>query len=395
MWMVRAAPEETFMLDLDQDYLTGEHRELRAQLRRFIATEIAPQADALEAGGTIPLSIFARMGELGFLGLGLPEEYGGSNFDTLGSVVFGEELGRSGIGGFASAISDHADITAPVINRNGSTAQKEHYLPDLIAGKRIAGLAVTEPGGGSDLIRMATNATRDGNDFVLNGQKTFITNAISGDVFVTVARTDPEAKGAQGFSLFLIEKGGEGFTTGKNFTKTGWKSSDMSELFFDNFRVPAANLLGEEGKGFYLMMQGIEHERMSIGAQCIGMAERALEITLEHLKGRQAYRGTLWDLQSIRHDMARLAGELASSKVMLYHAAAKKSRGETVRMEATMIKAMVPEMLKKLVDVCVQVHGAAGYMQGTEIERLWRDTRPHSLGGGASAVMLDEVAKLL
>ena len=169
----------------------------------------------------------------------------------------------------------------------------------------------------------------------------------------------------------------------------------MSELFFDNFRVPAANLLGEEGRGFYLMMGGIEHERMSIGAQCVGMCERAMDITLSHLKQRDAYRGTLWDLQSIRHDMARLASELAAAKVMLYHAAARKNRGESVRMEATMIKATLPELLKRLVDSCVQVHGAAGYMAGAEIERLWRDTRPHSLGGGASAVMLDEVAKLL
>ena len=147
--------------------------------------------------------------------------------------------------------------------------------------------------------------------------------------------------------------------------------------------------------GFYLMMHGIEHERMSIGAQCIGMAERAFEITLDHLKNRQAYRGTLWDLQSIRHDMARLASDLAASKTLLYHAAAKKCRDESVRLEASMIKATLPELLKRLVDTCVQLHGSAGYMQGTEIERLWRDTRPHSLGGGASAVMLDEVAKLL
>ncbi len=383
------------MIDLDQEFLSSEHRELRAQLRRYVTSEIMTQAAVLEEAGTIPVSIFTRMGELGFLGLGMPEEYGGSDFDTLGSVVFGEELGRSGLGGFSSAISDHADITAPVIRRNGTETQKARYLPDLIAGKRIAGLAVTEPGGGSDLIRMATTATRDGDHFILNGTKTFITNAISGDLFVTVARTDQEAKGAQGFSLFLVEKGGEGFTTGSCFKKTGWKSADMSELFFDNFRVPAANMLGEEGRGFYLMMAGIEHERLSIGAQCIGMAERALVITLDHLKTRQAYKGTLWDLQSIRHDMARLASELSSAKALLYLAAAKKTRGESVRMEATMIKATVPELLKTLVDFCVQAHGAAGYMHGTEIERIWRDTRPHSLGGGASAVMLDEVAKLL
>ncbi|MCW1381497.1 acyl-CoA dehydrogenase family protein [Novosphingobium sp. KCTC 2891] len=383
------------MIDLDEQYLSGEHKELRAQLRKFIAAEIVPAAAAWENLGTLPHAVFARMGELGLLGVSMPEAFGGADFDTLGTVVFGEELGRSGFGGFMSAISDHADITAPVIKRNGTPEQLQRWLPDIIAGRRIAGLAVTEPGGGSDLVRMKTTAVRDGDHYVLNGQKTFITNALSGEIFVTVARTDPEAKGAAGFSLFVIEKGAPGFTTGAPFSKTGWSSSDMSDLFFDDFRVPAANLLGEEGRGFYLMMQGIENERLSIGAQCVGMAERAIEITLDHLKQRQAYRGTLWDLQVIRHDIARLVSELSAAKLLLYHAAVKKSRGESVRLEATMVKATLPELLKRVVDVCVQHHGASGYMRGTEIERLGRDARPHSLGGGASAVMLDEVAKLL
>ncbi len=383
------------MIDLDEQFLSSEHKALRMQLRRFIAAEVAPAAAAWEQLGTVPPAMFARLGELGLLGVSMPEAFGGADFDTLGTVVFGEELGRSGFGGFMSAVSDHADITAPVIKRNGTPEQLQQWLPDIIAGRRIAGLAVTEPGGGSDLVRMKTTATRDGDHYVLNGHKTFITNAVCGEIFVTVARTDPDAKGAAGFSLFVIEKGAPGFTIGPPFAKTGWLSSDMSDLFFDNFRVPACNLLGEEGRGFYLMMQGIENERLSIGAQCVGMAERAIEITLEYLKQRQAYRGTLWDLQTIRHDMARLVSELSAAKLLLYHAAARKSRGESVRLEATMVKATLPELLKRVVDICVQHHGAAGYMRGTEIERLGRDARPHSLGGGASAVMLDEVAKLL
>ncbi len=383
------------MIDLDEQFLSSEHKLLREQLRKFITAEIIPAAPAWETLETLPQPVFARMGELGFLGVSMPEAFGGADFDTLGTVVFGEELGRSGFGGFASAISDHADITAPVIKRNGTPDQLSRWLPDIIAGRRIAGLAVTEPGGGSDLTRMKTTAVRDGDHWVLNGQKTFITNAVSGEIFVTVARTDPDAKGAAGFSLFVIEKGGDGFTIGQPFHKTGWLCCDMSELFFDDFRVPAASLLGEEGRGFYLMMGGIENERLSIGAQCVGMAERAIEITLAHLKQRQAYRGTLWDLQAIRHDMARQASDLSAAKLLLYHAAAKKCRGESARLEATMVKATLPELLKRIVDICVQHHGAAGYMRGTEIERLWRDTRPHSLGGGASAVMLDELAKLL
>lgn len=383
------------MIDLDEQYLGDDHKALRDQMRKFITREILPVAAEWEELGALPSSVFRQMGDLGLLGVSMPEAFGGANFDTLGTVVFGEELGRSGYGGFMSAISDHADITAPVIKRNGTPQQLQRWLPDIVAGRRIAGLAVTEPSGGSDLLRMKTTAVRDGDHFVLNGQKTFITNAISGNIFVTVARTDPDAKGAAGFSLFVVEKGGPGFTTGTPFNKTGWLSSDMSDLFFDDFRVPTANLLGEEGRGFYLMMQGIENERLSIGAQCVGMAEHTIALTLDHLKQRQAYRGTLWDLQSIRHDIARLVSELSAAKLLLYHAAARKSAGESIRLEATMVKATLPELLKRVVDVCIQHHGAAGYMRGTDIERLGRDARPHSLGGGASAVMLDEVAKML
>lgn len=383
------------MIDLDPTYLSEEHRMLRRQLRRFIEAEVVPQATQWEEAGTIPPAVFRRMGELGFLGISMPSEHGGSGFDALGSVIFGEELGRSSFGGFAAAVTDHADIAAPVIRRNGTPEQMARFLPDVVAGRRLMGLGVTEPGGGSDLVAMKTTARRDGDHYVLKGQKTFITNALSADLFVTVARTDPEAKGAAGFSLFLVEKGTPGFSVGGKFHKTGWLCSDMSDLFFDDCRVPAANMLGEENRGFYLMMQGIEHERLSIGGQCVGLAERAIEITLRWLKERPAYRRTLWDLQAVRHEMAAITAELASVKLMIYHAAAKKSRGEDVRFETTVIKATAPEFLKKAVDKCVQLHGGMGFMREAEIERIWRDTRPHSLGGGASAVMLDELAKLL
>lgn len=381
------------MLNFDADYLGEEHVLLRQQLRRFVDEKVRPRSEEWEEMGSLPLSVYRELGQLGFLGVSIPEDLGGGGFDALGTVVFGEEIGRSGNGGFAAAISDHADITAPVIARAGSKEQSQRFLPAILSGARIAGLAITEPRGGSDLTRMATNARRDEDGWILNGQKTYITNAVSGEVFVTIAKTDPEAKGGKGFSLFVVEKSGAGITVGQNFKKTGWKSSDMSEIFFDDLRVPDANMLGEQGKGFYLMMGGIENERLSIGAQCVGMAERAIELTLPYLKDRKAYGGTLWGLQTIRHDIAELVAELATAKLMVYHAARKKSRGESIRQESTIIKATLPELLKRLVDTCIQHHGAYGYIQGSEIERIWRDTRPHSLGGGASAVMLDELAK--
>lgn len=383
------------MLNLDDTYLSDEHRQFREQLSRFIAREVVPRGPEWDAAGMLPRELYRQMGELGFLGLAIPAEFGGTELDARGTVVFGEEIGRSSFGGFAASISDHADMAAPVIVRAGTPEQKNRYLPDIASGNRVLGFAVTEPGGGSDLTRMKTTAVRKGDHWLLNGQKTFITNAISADLFITIARTDPEAKGANGFSIFIIEKGGVGFTTGKKFDKTGWCASDMSELFFDNFAVPAANMLGAEGKGFYMLMQGLERERMSMCAQCVGMMERALTITLEHAKSRAAYGRMLWDLQAIRHEMAAYAGELSAAKLLLYHAAAKKDRGESVRLETSMMKAQIPQMLKRLADACVQIHGASGYMRGTEIERIFRDARPYSLGGGAAAVMLDEVAKLL
>lgn len=383
------------MLNLDDTYLADEHRQFREQLSRFIAREVVPRAPEWEAAGMLPPGLYRQMGELGFLGLAIPAEYGGTELDARGTVVFGEEIGRSSFGGFAASVADHADMAAPVIVRAGTPAQKQRYLPDIAAGRRVLGFAVTEPGGGSDLTRMKTTAVRQGDHWILNGQKTFITNALSADIFITIARTDPQAKGGNGFTIFVIEKGGQGFTTGKKFDKTGWCASDMSELFFEDFAVPAGNVLGEEGKGFYMLMQGLERERMSMCAQCIGMAERALAITLEHAKSRAAYGRTLWDLQAIRHELATYAAEVSAAKLMLYHAAAKKDRGESVRLETSMMKAQTPQLLKRLADACVQIHGASGYMRGTEIERIFRDARPFSLGGGAAAVMLDEVAKLL
>jgi len=383
------------MLNLDPQYLSPEHQQFRDLLRRFIEREVVPHGAAWDSAAMLPRELYRKMGDLGLLGLAIPTEYGGTELDALGTVVFGEELGRSSFGGFAASVSDHADMAAPVITRAGTEEQKRRFLPDIAAGRKVLGFAVTEPGGGSDLTRMKTTATRQGDVWLLNGQKTFITNALSADLFITVARTDPNSKGAAGYSIFVIEKGGAGFSTGKPFEKTGWCASDMSELFFDNFAVPAANLLGEEGQGFYMLMQGLERERMSMCAQCVGMMERALTITLDHLKTRSAYGKTLWDLQAIRHEMAGYASELAAAKLMVYHAAAKKSRGESTRLETSMLKSQVPQLLKRMADACVQMHGASGYMRGSEIERIFRDARPFSLGGGAAAVMLDEVAKLL
>jgi len=381
-------------VDVDRT-LPEEHRLLRQALRRFVEAEIVPAADAWEEAREIPRAVFERLGELGFLGLGFPSEYGGGGLDAVASIVLNEELARSTHLGLAASIGVHSDMTALHLVRVGTDAQRWKYLPDILAGRAICALGVTEPGGSSDLLRMKTSAVKYGDEYVLNGRKMFITNANQADLFFVIARTDEHAKGAKGFTLFLVERGFPGFSNGQKFEKTGLAASDLGELLFEDCRVPAENVLGEVGLGFGTMLAGVEHERLCLSAQAVGAAEKAIELTLEWLRGRAAYGKTLWDLQAVRHEVSRLACELAAAKLLLYHAAEKSSRKENATREVCMVKALVPEVANRVLYKCVQFHGAMGYMRETPVERIARDVRFMAIGGGASEVMLDEVAKRL
>ena len=383
------------VLDFDAMFLSEEHRMLRAQLRRFVTNEIVAAAPAWEKARRLPASLFAQLGELGFLGLTFPEEFGGSGLDTLAAVVLSEELARSGFGGVPSSITVQTDYSASHLVRFGNAEQRARFLPDIIAGRRICALGITEPGASSDLTRLITSARRDGDRFILNGRKTFITNANIADVFFVVARTDPEAKGAKGFSLFVVERGTPGFSNGSTFEKAGWHCSDTGELVFENCAVPAANLIGEEGRGFYQAIAGLQHERLCLAAQAAAFAELALGETLAWLRDRPGYGRTLWDMQSLRHEIARFAAELAAGKSLLYVTAAKQGRGEDITVEACMLKAMLPELANRIIYKCVQFHGGAGFVEGSVIERLARDARFLAIGGGSTEVMLDEIAKRL
>jgi acyl-CoA dehydrogenase len=265
----------------------------------------------------------------------------------------------------------------------------------MIRGDRICAVAVTEPGAGSDVAGMQTRAERQGSGFVLTGSKTYVTNAVHGDVFIAAARTDPHAKSSRGISLFAVERGTPGLRIVPMPLKHGMRSSDIADLFFERTLLPASSLIGEENRGFYAIMDGFQNERLVLGAMCLGMGNKALEITLDHVKTRNAFGGTLWDLQATRHRLAMLAAQIKAVGALVRETAVRVASGEGCVREVSMIKALSGETLQDVVRGCLQVHGGVGYMHGTAIERLGRDARLMTIGGGATEVMLDEIAKRL
>lgn len=382
-------------LALDDAFLDEDHRLLRQQARRFVERSITPAVAQWEADGRIPAEAYLELGRAGLLGLSLPVEYGGSGMDTLAAVILSEELTRSGYCGVPGSVVVHTDMSSMHLVRAGTPEQRARFLPDIVAGKRICALGVTEPRGGSDLVRLATNARRDGGDWLLNGHKLYITNAHIADLFFVIARTDPDAKGAKGCTLFLVERGSTGFSNGARTNKVAQHCSDNGELFFNDCRVPAANVIGEVGAGFYTMMAGLEHERIVIAAQASAISEMGLEVTLEWLRSRKAYGGSLWDLQAIRHELAMLTTELAAVQTLLYHAAARASAGGDTKLTSAMLKACLPALTDRIFYKCVQFHGGVGYMADAPIVRMAQEARIFSIGGGATEPMLDEIAKRL
>jgi len=374
-------------------YFSEEHEMLRAQVRRFVEEEIKPHALAWEEQGFTPREVLRKMGALGFLGIRYPAEYGGSEMNTLGSVVLAEELGRSTFSGVAITVLVHTDMASVHIFNTGSKAQKDRFMPDIVAGKKIVAVAVTEPGAGSDVKGIRTTARRDGDHYVLNGTKMFITNGVYGDLYCVAARTDPGAKPSQSVSMILVEKGAPGFRVGRALDKHGWRSSDTAELVFEDCRVPAENILGEEGHGFYSIMKNFQNERTMIAAMATGEAEAALEITLDWVRDRRAFGAPLWDKQAIRARLAMLASKVEAGRQLVHHAAWLDARGFDAVKEVSMAKAYCGELVNEVMYACVQFHGGMGFMRESAIERMSRDARVQTIGGGATEVMLEEVAK--
>ncbi len=373
-------------------YFTPEHEMLRQTVRRFIDAEVLPHADQWEERGMVPREVLRQMGELGLLGIRFESEYGGSELDTLSTVVLAEELGRSTFGGFAVTVLVHTDMAGPHLHHAGSAEQKSRFMPDIVAGRRIAAVAMTEPDAGSDLASMRTTARRDGDHWVLNGAKMFITNGVHGDIFFVAAKTGEVGRNHQ-ISMFIVEKGTPGFTVARPLKKHGWLSSDTAELVFDNCRIPANNLLGEEHRGFYALVKNLQNERIVLAAQAMGEASKAIELTLDWVKQRKAFGATLWDKQAIRHRLAMLNARVEAAKALIYNTAWRDAQQHKVAAQASMLKALCGELVNEVMYDCLQFHGGMGYVRESAIERMTRDARIQSIGGGATEVMLDEIAK--
>jgi acyl-CoA dehydrogenase len=379
--------------DLPSAYLGEEQGLLRAQIRRFVDEEIKPHAPRWEQDGLVPREVLQRMGELGFLGIRYPAEYGGSDLNTLATVVLAEELGRSTFSGVAITVLVHTDMASVHLFNGGSQALKDRFMPDVVAGRKIVAVGVTEPGAGSDVKAIRTTARRDRDGYVLDGAKTFITNGVHADLYCVAAVTNPEARPSWRLSMLLVEKGTPGFRVGRALDKHGWRSSDTAELLFEGCRIPAENLLGEEGQGFYAVMRNFQNERIVIGAMAMGEAQAAIELTLDWVTQRQTFGAPLWSKQAIRQRLAMLAARVEAGRQLVYHSAWLVTQGIDATKEVSMVKAYCGELVNEVMYDCLQFHGGMGYMRESTIERMARDARVQSIGGGTTEVMLEEVAK--
>ena len=373
-------------------FFTHDHELLRETIRRFIAERVTPFADAWERDGLVPREVLRAMGDLGLLGIRYDPEHGGSGMDTLATVVLAEELGRSTYGGFAVTVLVHTDMASPHLQHAGTAAQVERYMPDIVAGRKITAVAMTEADAGSDLAGMRTTARRDGGEWVLNGAKMFITNGVYGDLYFVAAKTGEAGRNHQ-ISMFIVEKGTPGLRVARPLDKQGWLSSDTAELVFDQCRIPADNLLGEENRGFHSLMKNLQNERIVLGAQAMGEASKAIEITLDWVRQRKAFGTALWDKQAIRQRLANRASQVEAAKALIYNTAWRDAQGQAVTREVSMIKALCGTLVNKVLYDCLQFHGGMGYMRESAIERMTRDARIQSIGGGATEVMLEEIAK--
>jgi acyl-CoA dehydrogenase len=375
---------------MDSIYITPEHEQLREQISRFIAREVEPHAQAWEDAGFTPREVLRKMGAAGLFGLMYSAEHGGAEADALTNLVFAEALSQSTFAGFIITVLVHTDMASPHLHHAGTAAQKARYMPGVIAGNTITAVGITEPGAGSDVAGMRTKAVKEGNEWVLNGTKLFITNGVHGDLYFIAAKT---GTGRHAMSMFIVEKGTPGFTVGRSLDKTGWLSSDTAELVFDNCRIPAENLLGEENQGFYSVMKNFQTERIALGAMAIGHCTQALKLTLDHVKTRQAFGAPLFDKQVIRQRIAMLDAKVRAARAYMYQCAWRVTQQHDVVQDVSLLKALTGELVNEVVQTCQQFHGGMGYMRGMPIERLWRDARILAIGGGATEVMLDEAAK--
>ena len=375
---------------MDSIYTTPEHELLREQIARFLAREVEPMAAAWEVDGCVPRGVLRKIGAAGLLGLVYEPEYGGAGADALTNLVFAEALSQSTYGGFIITVLVHTDMASPHLFHAGTAVQKARWMPGITAGSTITAVGITEPGAGSDVAGLRTRAVRDGNNWVLDGSKIYITNGVHADLYFIAARTGPAR---HAISIFALEKGTPGFTVERALDKTGWRSSDTAELRLDACRIPAEQLLGEQDRGFHAVMKNFQTERIALAAMAVGHCTQALRLALDWVRTRQAFGATLWDKQAVRQRVAMLDAKTRAARQYLYHCAWRVTQGHDIVQDVSMLKALTGELVNEVTQACQQLHGGMGFMTGTPIERLWRDARVLAIGGGATEVMLDEAAK--
>ena len=374
---------------------TAEHEMLRRTVRAFVEKEITPHVDAWEEAGRIPRDVWRRLGALGLLGLEFPAAYGGGGADFLASVVLGEEMARCRSGGVAFSVLVHTDMSSPWLTRFGTEAQKQRYLPDIIRGETVCALGITEPGTGSDMAALATRAVRDGDVYRITGNKIFITNGVYGDLYFVAARTaaGTAARRHDGISMFLVERDTPGFTVSRTLDKMGMRASDTAELTFEDCPVPAANLLGVEGRGFQQLATGLQRERIMAAVLALSGAQQALDDTVRYLHQRTAFGETLAARQVLRHRVADMATEVEAARQLVYRAATLYAGGADCITEVSMAKLFATEVANRVAYQAVQLHGGYGYMREFPVERFFRDVRLWTIASGTSEVMREIIAK--
>jgi acyl-CoA dehydrogenase len=368
---------------------TEEHEAFRATLRRFVERELTPHVDAWEEAGEFPREIYREIAALGVLGLGYPEEYGGVPGDLFHRMVVSDELARAGSGGLSASLMSHS-IGAPPILAGGSVAIKSRVLPQILRGEKISALAITEPSGGSDVASLLTTARPDGGHYVVNGSKMFITSGMRADYITVAVRTG--GPGAAGVSLLLIEGGTPGFTR-TPLKKMGWWASDTAQLFFDDCRVPTGNLIGEENRGFRLIMQNFNAERIGMSASACAFAAVCLEDAIAWARERKTFGKHLVEHQVIRHKLVDMAMRVHAARAMLENLAARVQDGGNPVAEICMLKNFTTQTMQFCADQAVQIMGGMGFMRGSRVERIYRDVKVMMIGGGAEEIMKDLAAK--
>lgn len=373
-------------------YFTEEHDLLRKTIRQFIEKEVSPFLNEWEESGEFPKEIMKRMGELGFLGLRYPKEVGGQGWDYFAGIVFAEELTRTGFGGFPMAVAVQTDMATPPILEFGNADQKERFLTPALKGEKLAAIGISEPNYGSDVAAIQTRAVKDGNEWVINGAKMFITNAPRADFITLVVRTS-DTPGYKGLSMILVEMDRPGITISKKLDKVGMRSSDTAEIIFEDVRVPLENLLGREGNGFAQIMWELQGERMIAAAGSIGMAEYAYEYAYRYAKERKQFGQPIANFQVISHLLVEMKTEIEVCKEMTYALAYRFSKSEVPSKEISMVKMAAAQTAYWVADRALQILGGNGYMMEYPIQRIWRDSRLYRIGAGTDEVMKEIIAK--